>query len=160
MDALTFAALLTTCAPLVHPTTAHALVAVESGFNPHAIGVVGGALERQPRTAAEAVATAQALEAGRRNYSLGLGQINVANLPRLGLTIPDALDRCQNLRAMQTVLGECFERAGGDADPQRNLRRAFSCYYSGNFATGFRDGYVGRVVAAGRTNPAVRGPPR
>lgn len=159
MDAMTFAALLATCAPLVHPDTARALVQVESSFNPHAIGIVAGALERQPRSAAEALATAKALEAGGRNFSLGLAQINVGNLPRLGLTIPDALDGCRNLRAMQTVLGECFERAGGDADPQRNLRRAFSCYYSGNFATGFRHGYVGRVVAAGRTNAAVRGPP-
>ena len=153
MDTLTFAALVTACAPLVHPATAHALVAVESAFNPHAIGVVGGALERQPRSAPEAVATAVTLQAEGKNFSIGLAQINVGNLPRLGLTIADALDGCQNLQAMQTVLGECFERAGGDADPQRNLRRALSCYYSGDFATGFRDGYVGRVLAAGRTNP-------
>ena len=157
---MTFATLLAACAPLVHPDTARALVQVESDFNPHAIGVVGGALARQPSSAAEALATARALDASGRNFSLGLAQINVGNLPRLGLTIPDAFDGCRNLQAMQTVLGECFDRAGGDNEPQRNLRRAFSCYYSGNFATGFRDGYVGRVVAAGRTNPAVRGPPR
>ena len=158
MDTLTFATLLTACAPLVHPVTARALVQVESGFNPHAIGVVAGALERQPRNVAEAQATAAALEAGGRNFSLGLAQINVRNLPRLGLTIPSALDSCRNLQAMQILLGECFERAGGAAAPQKNVRRALSCYYSGNFTTGVRQGYVDRVVAAARPGP-VRGPP-
>ena len=35
---------------------------VESSFNPYAIGVVGGRLERQPRNLPEAVATARMLE--------------------------------------------------------------------------------------------------
>ncbi len=160
MDALTFAALVATCAPLVHPATAHALVDVESRFNPYAIGVVSGALERQPRNAGEAVATAHALKARSRNFSLGLAQINVGNLDRLGLTIPEAFDACRNLGAMQTILSECFERAAADLPPQQRLRRALSCYYSGNFSTGFGDGYVARVVtAARRTGAAVRGPP-
>jgi type IV secretion system protein VirB1 len=160
MDALTFATLVTACAPLVHPATAQALVAVESGFNPNAIGVVAGALQRQPRNANEAVATALALKAQARNFSVGLAQINVTNLERVGLTIPQAFDACRNLAAMQTVLGECFERAGGDIVAQRSLRQALSCYYSGNFVTGFRDGYVARVVTAARpAGTGARGPP-
>jgi type IV secretion system protein VirB1 len=159
MDSLTFATLITACAPLVHPTTAHALVAVESGFNPHAIGVVHGALERQPRSAPEAVATAVTLQAEGRNFSIGLAQINVGNLKPLGLTIHEAFDACRNLSAMQAILGACFDGAGGES-PQRDLRRALSCYYSGNFTTGFRHGYVGRVVMAARPASAgVRGPP-
>ena len=38
MDGSTFLALLLACAPQVDPTTARALVAVESGFEPNAIG--------------------------------------------------------------------------------------------------------------------------
>jgi len=160
MDAITFATLLAACAPLVHPTTARAVVAVESDFNPHAIGVVGGALQRQPRDRQEALATAAALQAEGRNFSVGLAQINVGNLDRLGLTIPTAFDACENLRAMQTILGDCFDRAGGDKAPQRNLRRALSCYYSGDFSTGFSLGYVARVVAAGHSaRVGARGPP-
>jgi type IV secretion system protein VirB1 len=56
MEASTFAALALACAPQVHLTTAHALVAVESAFNPWAIGVVGGSLQRQPRHRTEALA--------------------------------------------------------------------------------------------------------
>ena len=160
MDSTTFATLVMACAPLVHPVTAHALVAVESGFNPNAIGVVGGALERQPRNRDEAVATATALQENGWNFSVGLSQINVGNFRRLGLTIPAAFDACGNLRAMQKILGECFERADSGDATQRNLRRALSCYYSGNFTTGFRHGYVNRVVsAAGDVRIRVRGPP-
>jgi type IV secretion system protein VirB1 len=34
------------------------------------------------------------------------------------------------------------------ADEQPRLRAALSCYYSGNFESGFRDGYVDRVLGA------------
>ncbi len=156
MDASTFLAIALACAPQVHASTAHALVSVESAFNPWAIGVVGGALQRQPRHRTEAIATAEALKAAGRNFSVGLGQINVGNFERLGLSLATAFEPCTNLAAMQTVLTECFERAqrqstrtSGD---QPALRAALSCYYSGNFSTGFRHGYVGKVVAAARSS--------
>ncbi len=148
MDATTFAALAVACAPLVHASTAHALVAVESSFNPHAIGVVGGVLDRQPRNRAEALATASQLQAKGWNFSVGLAQINVRNFERLGLSADTAFNPCENLRAMQIVLNECFERSASQAAPQVALREALSCYYSGNFTTGFRHGYVKRVVHA------------
>jgi type IV secretion system protein VirB1 len=157
MDTSTFLALALACAPQVHASTAHALVTIESAFNPWAIGVVGGALHRQPRHRTEAIATAEAMKAAGRNFSVGLGQINVSNFPRLGLSLSTAFEPCTNLAAMQTVLTECFERAqrksaraSGD---QAALRAALSCYYSGNFSTGFRHGYVRKVVAAARNPP-------
>lgn len=154
MDASTFMALVLACAPQVHPTTAHALVSVESAFNPWAIGVVGGALVRQPRNHAEALATARELQALGHNFSAGLGQINRGNFARLGLTSATAFDPCLNLTAMQAILAECFERARGGREltssEQPALRMALSCYYSGNFSTGFRHGYVQKVMAAAR----------
>jgi len=148
MDASNFSALAMACAPMVHASTAHALVAVESSFNPHAIGVVGGALVRQPRSRAEALATATQLQAKGWNFSVGLAQINVHNFERLGLTPVTAFDPCENLRAMQAVLTECFDRSAPDRPDQAALRQALSCYYSGNFVTGFRHGYVQRVARA------------
>ena len=169
MDASVFLALALACAPQVHTHTAHALVSVESAFNPWAIGVVGGALVRQPRHRAEALATARALQAVGWNFSVGLGQINVGNFERLGLTLDAAFEPCTNLTAMQSVLSECFDRAQVPAATatatttaatpppvdQTALRRALSCYYSGNFATGFRHGYVRKVVAAAGTSSLV-----
>jgi type IV secretion system protein VirB1 len=159
MDASVFLALALACAPQVHAATARALVSVESAFNPWAIGVVGGALLRQPRNRAEALATAKALKDGGWNFSVGLGQINVGNFDRLGLTVESAFEPCANLTAMQTVLGECFDRAGGaesKAMDQVALRQALSCYYSGNFATGFRHGYVRKVIVAARAVPTAQ----
>ena len=166
MDTSVFLALALTCSPQVHTHTAHALVSVESAFNPWAIGVVGGALVRQPRDRAEALATARALQAAGWNFSVGLGQINVGNFERLGLTLDAAFEPCTNLAAMQSVLAECFDRARAPAATateattpatsppvdQTALRQALSCYYSGNFATGFRHGYVRKVVAAAGTS--------
>jgi type IV secretion system protein VirB1 len=158
--------LVLSCAPLIAPDTALALIRTESGGNPYAIGVVGNTLVRQPRTAAEALATVNALEHTRWDFSVGLGQINKRNFVRLGLTNATAFDPCTNLRAMQTILSDCFARAGGVGvvGEQIQLRSALSCYYSGNFKTGFRADlpgqapYVDRVIASWSHN-RTRGSP-
>jgi type IV secretion system protein VirB1 len=151
------AALVLTCAPLVAQDTARALIQVESGGNPFAIGVVGGSLMRQPVNLPEALATVAALEAAGWNYSVGLGQINKRNFERYGLNPSTAFEPCANLTAMQGILGDCFARASRRADRQLTtqaaLRDAFSCYYSGNFLTGHVHGYVGKVLAAWSSKP-------
>ena len=121
-------------------TMAH-VVRVESGFNPYAIGVVRGRLARQPRNLAEAVATANMLERLGYNFSLGIAQVNRYNLVRYGLgSYAKAFETCPNLQAGARILRECHDRAG-------DWGKAFSCYYSGNFTTGFRHGYVQKVMA-------------
>jgi type IV secretion system protein VirB1 len=119
------------------------VVEVESSFNPYAIGVVGGALVRQPENLAEAVATARDLERRGYNFSVGLAQVNRHNLVKYGLSsYEQAFSVCSNLRAGTRILAECHSRAAGD------WGKAFSCYYSGNFSTGYQDGYVGKVFAS------------
>lgn len=116
------------------------VVEVESGANPFAIGVVRGQLVRQPRNLDEAVATARMLEAQGYDYSLGAAQINRANLLKQGLdTLEKAFDVCANLAAGSRILSQCHASAGG------NWGKAFSCYYAGDFETGFRHGYVRKV---------------
>ena len=106
MNSTVFLALVIACAPQVDAGVAHALIAVESGFNPFAIGVVGGVLKRQPTDRREAIATAKALHAAGWNFSLGLAQINWHNFERLDLSVESAFEPCANLGAMQTVLIE------------------------------------------------------
>jgi type IV secretion system protein VirB1 len=133
------------CAPEVHHQTMAAVAHVESGFNPFAIGVVGGRLERQPANKAEAVATAQALEAAGMNFSVGVSQVNRYNLPKYGLSYEAAFDACRNLRVGALILKDCFDRAKPRfGDDQRALQAAFSCYYSGNFSTGFKQDFPGQ----------------
>ena len=126
------------------------VVQVESSSNPYAIGVVGGRLVRQPRSLAEALATVRMLEEKGYNFSVGLAQVNRHNLARQGLSdYAQAFQACPNIQAGARILAECHQRAGGD------WGKAFSCYYSGNFVTGYRHGYVQKVLdsmaKAGRT---------
>lgn len=145
MAMLEFTALAQQCARAVHPTTMAAVVRVESTFNPFAIGVVGGRLERQPSNKAEAIATAKALDVAGYDFSVGIGQVNRRNLSRYGLDYERAFEPCANLNAASRILKDCFERAR--ASGLRNvhaLGAAFSCYYSGDFSTGFRGGINGQ----------------
>jgi type IV secretion system protein VirB1 len=140
------------CASEVHPQTMMRVIAVESSGNPHAIGVVDGQLEWQPHSRGEAIATARMLERQGFNYSVGLGQVNKKNFAKYGVTLEQAFDPCTNLRVASAILKDCFLRAKAGKttkqDVQRALRNAFSCYYSGNFTTGHRLGYVKKVVTA------------
>ncbi len=116
------------------------VVHVESSYNPYAIGVVGGHLVRQPGTLPEALATVRMLESRGYNFSLGLAQVNRRNLEKYGLeTYAEAFQPCANLLAGSRILAECNRRAGG------HWGKSFSCYYSGNFVTGYRQGYVQKI---------------
>jgi type IV secretion system protein VirB1 len=132
-----------------------AVVRVESSGNPFAIGVVGASLERQPSNLDEAVATARHLEKLGMNYSVGIAQINKFNFRSQGIKdFESAFDLCTNLNAGASILGDCYKRANND------WGKAFSCYYSGNFSTGFAHGYVQRVmnrIQLLEVNPDVRG---
>lgn len=129
------------------------VVRVESSFNPYAIGVVGARLARQPRSLEEAVATAASLEREGYNFSLGLAQVNRYNLVPQGLdSYEKAFSPCANLAAGARILADCHVRAGGD------WGRAFSCYYSGNFERGFRDGYVRKVQMSMQSSARVLAP--
>ena len=148
LDRASFHAIAEACAPAIHKDTVSALVRVESGFNPYAIGVVGGRLSRQPRNIEEALTVVNQLEGNGFNYSLGLSQINKYNLPKLNLDIRKVFDPCTNLRAGQTILSECHSRAkAGGMDGQEAVKAALSCYYSGNFTTGLKDGYVQAIAS-------------
>lgn len=128
------------------------VIRVESSHNPHAIGVVGGRLVRQPRSLGEALATVRMLEAAGRNFSVGLAQVNRANLASQGLqSYERAFDVCANVVAGSRILADCHARSGGD------WGKAFSCYYSGNFETGFRHGYVQKVFASMGIAPGSNG---
>lgn len=158
LDATTLMALAATCAPQVAPTTLLAVVRAESRLDPLAIGVNGaGAPVVRAQSRQEAARAARQLVAAGRDIDLGLGQINVRNLPWLGLSIEDAFDPCRNLEAAGRVLALGYRRGVAEAGPgQRALRIAFSVYNTGHPAHGFANGYVARVTGAAspRSAPA------
>src|SRR5664280_1757031 len=133
------------CAPTVAPQTMAAIVNVESGKNPYAIGVVGGRLERQPTNHQEAVATAKALAENGWNFSVGVAQVNRYNLPKYAISLEQAFDACTNIRVSSKILEDCYVRAAKTTpDTQAALQAAFSCYYSGNFTRGFKPDVAGK----------------
>lgn len=141
---------LMSCPLAVPANVMHHVVRVESSYNPYAIGVVGGRLARQPRSLAEALATVRMLEGRGYNFSVGLAQVNRYNLAKYGLTsYEQAFRTCPNLTTGSRILAECHGRSGGD------WGKSFSCYYSGNFTTGFRHGYVQKVFASMRQGMAL-----
>lgn len=134
-----FFALSKHCAPTVDPETMAAIVKTESAFNPYAIGVVGGRLQRQPKNAFEATETIKYLINQNWNFSVGLAQVNHQHFSTYGLTPESAFDPCLNLKAGSKILEECYLRASKKiASKQQVLEAAFSCYYSGNFTRGFK----------------------
>jgi type IV secretion system protein VirB1 len=153
---LDFDALAASCAPHVAASTLRAMASVESGFNPHAIGVVKGHLTRQPQNLPEAISTAVALRENGTKFSAGLIQIYVSNWPGYNLDHESVFEPCANMRAAAGILTACYQRATvKNGQPQVALRHALSCYYSNNFVTGYQHGYVQKVVATALNFDAI-----
>lgn len=147
------------CAPGVDPQTLLAVVKVESGFEPLAIGVNGRPAKRlRPASREEAVGAASRRIAAGENLDLGLGQINSRQLQRLGLSLHDVFDPCANLAASARILVEGYNRSRRlGTYEQRAVREALSLYNTGDRERGFRNGYVAKVVqAAGQLAPVSR----
>lgn len=126
-------------------------------MNPYAVAVVGQKVS-QPQSISEALSLVKKLDATGANYSLGLGQINVKNFKTLGVTAEEMFDPCENLKATQYILKDCFVRAKGkDKSQGKQLGDALSCYYSGNEKTGYK-GYVQKVIANSDKYTSVRIP--
>lgn len=149
---LDFPAIALQCGPEVATEVIQRIVTVESSYNPYAIGVVGGRLQRQPKTKEEAVVTAQYLASNGWNFSMGLGQINRYNLSKYGLDYQSVFEPCSNLKAAAAIYQDCFDRAAKTSDFASARMKAYSCYYSGNFSRGFvadagsSSSYVDRIA--------------
>ncbi|HBT4769496.1 TPA: lytic transglycosylase domain-containing protein [Klebsiella variicola subsp. variicola] len=130
-----FLALAMQCAASIHPSTALAVARVESGFHPYAIAEIvpdgKGVISHFPAGQAEAARLTRRLAAQGRRYSVGLMQITSSNFRHYGVSTRDLLDPCVNLSVFERILSDCYRRGA-------TLKRALSCYYSGNFETGQR----------------------
>lgn len=159
-----FSELAAKCAPAVHPQTLKSLIGNESTYNPYAIGVVDGRLERQPKSLREAVATAERLEREGFRFSVGIGQLLVTNMRALGLSYAQAFEPCRNLQAISELMVKNYTKAlTANPNPQEALRDSLSMYYSGNPVRGYQPdkegdlSYVQKVVV-GALNPSSADP--
>lgn len=142
-----FIALAEQCGSQVEPAVMASIVATESNFNPYAIGVVDGSI-KQPKNYVDAVKAVRLLRSQGRNFSVGLAQVNKVNFATYNLNERNMFDPCTNLRAASSIFAKCLQRANNKYGSQYSydgkLRLAMSCYYSGNFKTGFRADFKGQ----------------
>jgi type IV secretion system protein VirB1 len=149
MTLLSFAlaVLLRHCAPNIAPSTMAAIVRVESGGDPLAIGdnTTGRSYYPSDRASAEALAR-QLLKAGH-SLDLGIAQIDSMNFAGFGVTPHGIFNPCINLSIGAKILSDDYAvavRRYGNG--QIALRHAIGMYNTGSLDAGAR--YVNRVLAA------------
>lgn len=143
------------CGPTVSPDTTRAIIQVESGGNPFAIGDNTQKKSFAPKSAAEAVELAGKLIAQGHNVDLGLMQINSQHIPAMKLTLEELFDPCQNIRIGTTILSD-FYRQHKTEDPAQSLFRALSAYNTGRSWKG--TGYINRILQAAGVEYRVTAP--
>jgi type IV secretion system protein VirB1 len=147
LHALTLAALLTHCAPTVAPSTMTAIVQVESGGDPLAIGDNTTRRSYHPRNRSSAEALGRRLLQEGHLLDLGIAQIDSMNLPGFGVTVRTIFDPCVNLSVGARMLSGDYAVAHQRyRDSQIALRHAIAMYNTGQLNAG--EGYVRRVLAA------------
>jgi type IV secretion system protein VirB1 len=147
LHALALAALMAHCAPTVAPSTMTAIVRVESGGNPLAIGDNTARRSYYPhdRAAAERLAR-RLLDAGHL-FDLGIAQIDSMNFAGFGVTVHTIFDPCINLSIGARILsGDYAIATRRYGTNQIALRRAIGMYNTGRLDAGAR--YVNSVLAA------------
>jgi type IV secretion system protein VirB1 len=134
------------CAPNVSPVTLAAIMQVESGGNPYALGINGWHGKKpHPKNASQAAAFARYFISAGYSVDLGIMQINSSNLKGLGLSISQVLDPCTNMAAGSRILSRGYAGATKKfGQGQGALRAALSAYNTGNYERGFKNGYVAK----------------
>jgi len=125
-----------TCGPWVHPDTIAAVVAVESGGHPWAIGTPHGSYF--PRTRGEATRVLARALRSESSVDIGLMQINSQWIGRLHVTPERLLDPCFNVRIGAAILAANFVDA---ARPGRTLLETLAAALS-RFNSGSETGAV------------------
>jgi len=147
LHALALAALMAHCAPAVAPSTMTAIVQVESGGNPLAIGDNTAGRSYYPRDRATAERLARRLLDAGHLLDLGIAQIDSMNFAGFGVTAHTIFDPCINLSIGAKILSDDYVFAARRyRDAQVALRHAIGMYNTGRLNAGAR--YIARVVAA------------
>jgi type IV secretion system protein VirB1 len=147
LHALALTALMAHCAPTVAPSTMTAIVQVESGGNPLAIGDNTARRSYYPHDRAAAERLARRLLNAGHLLDLGIAQIDSMNLAGFGVTAHAIFDPCINLSIGAKILSDDYVFAARRyRDAQVALRHAIGMYNTGRLNAGTR--YIARVVAA------------
>lgn len=105
IDSVAFSELLDRCAPSAPGRELTAIVRQASSFEPLVIGTGGRKpVSIQPTSKSEAITLATELMVGGQRIRIGLAQIDSADLKRLGVSLSDAFEPCENLKAATQLI--------------------------------------------------------
>ena len=143
---LTLSALCAQCGPAVHPITTKAIIRVESGGNPYAIGDNTTRHSYSPKSKQEAIEIAQGLLSQGHSLDLGIMQINSCHIKTMGLSLDDLFDPCRNINTGTKILSEAYRN--NDRGEARNvvLFKALSAYNTGSAWRG--PAYINKILRA------------
>jgi len=147
------------CVPQADYQSVKAIVRTESSGNPWAIsinrpehsalqrGLTGRLfLETQPKSRDQAQRWANRLLADHYTLSIGLMQVSTES----GYSVEELLDPCRNLQIGWKMFCDKYQIARKRFSGQDAVQAAISLYNSGSYSTGFRNGYVAKVVSNAR----------
>ena len=137
----------------VHPSVMAAIVKTESNNNPFAININDKnnkhiRLAYQAKTLKQAQNWVTYLEKNKYNFDVGIAQINIKNIHKYGYTVTQALDICTNLKLASLILKQNYNQALNTTNhsQQDAIKLAISAYNTGNYHSGFSNGYVNKVI--------------
>lgn len=133
------------CGPAVSPVTTQAIIQVESGGNPFAIGDNTVRKSFAPRSKIEAIGLATTLLSQGHNIDIGLMQINSQHLNPMKLSVSELFDPCTNIRIGTSILADFYRLHDTIPDKNQVLFRALSSYNTGSAWRG--PGYINKILA-------------
>ena len=138
----------TQCAPNIAQVTMMAIVKTESNNQYLAINLNGGLrLRLMPNSYTQAESWVNYLEKNNYNFDVGLAQINIKNIHKYGYHAYEVLEPCTNLQIAAKILSNNYNRAQASSlTNQEALKKAISAYNTGNYRSGFSNGYVAKVT--------------
>jgi type IV secretion system protein VirB1 len=148
------------CGPSVDPSLTKAIIEVESGGNPFAIGDNTDRRSYFPGSRSEAVQLAGHLLSKGHNIDMGLMQINSCHLGGKGPSLEVLFDPCGNVNFGTILLAENFRNYSGNPDKRQVLFKALSAYNTGSAWRG--PSYINRILKAVKApyRVAVVNPPK
>lgn len=122
MDPTAFLALAERCAPGHDPKPLAAVVRRASGYQPLSLqfdGGPGGPMKLLPSVRPEAIELATELVLAGHRVRIGLAGLDTRDLDRLGVSIGDGFDPCENVRTASRLLVEAPGRLSRPAGLDR-----------------------------------------
>jgi len=154
---LYISSLCTQCGTSIDPSITRAIIQVESGGNPYAIGDNTTRKSYYPESQSEAVQLAADLISQGHNLDMGLMQINSWHLGRNGVSLESVFEPCDNIKTGTGILSGFLKKY--DGQPQAFFK-ALSAYNTGSAWKG--PAFINRILKASNApyRVAVVNPPK